>query len=95
MDLLPHRITHHLPCGEGIPNPALYVQFESQLRHELHSLGHVWLTDAFRNSYHLHYISTEGYGTLQQQYLSLLVAHHLIFCQEDALLWYFVCISRI
>ena len=72
------------------------MQFESQPSDISHRVTHTWLTDASKRSSHLSYSSKEEYEPFQQQWVSLIVAHHSISSAEKVpKIWLFLCNLRV
>ena len=82
MAAFPCNASPYFWCWDSTPNLTFCVQFESQPWQKLHNVNHKWLTDSFRSSSHLHYISMEGYETLHKQWMFFPAAHHSIFPAE-------------
>ena len=82
MAAFPCNASPYFWCWDSTPNLTFCVQFESQPWQKLHNVNHKWLTDSFRSSSHLHYISMEGYETLHKQWMFFPAAHHPIFPAE-------------
>ena len=82
MAAFPCNTSPYFWCWDSTPNLTFCVQFESQPWQKLHNVNHKWLTDSFRSSSHLHYISKEGYETLHKQWMFFPAAHHPIFPAE-------------
>ena len=90
MDTSPYSIRPHFLCMEGTQNLEFGVQFDSWPWWKWHDVNNTILVDAARISPHHSYASEEGYKSLQQQWISLLVAQHP-FPHNDRVLtiWYF------
>ena len=85
-------VKHPICHTERVPQIWLFAfHLSVDLGEKWHDLTHKGLVDAVRSSSHLSYAPKEGYETLQQQWLSLIVVHHLICCAvRIPQIWHFV-----
>jgi len=71
------------PMLRGCPKSGiLYVIWELFVVWNWHGVDHKGLVDTARSSSSHHHTPNEGYETLNDQRVSLLAAHHPIYCAE-------------
>ena len=80
------------PMLRGCPKSGiLYVIWELFVVWNWHGVDHKGLADTAQSSSSHHHTPNEGYETLNDQRVSLLAAHHPIYCAERVPnIWYFV-----
>ena len=78
MDVSHCSTASHLPCGEGATKLTLCLILERPFRQKCHRVDHMGVVYSARSSSSYSYISKAGFGTLEQQWVSLLVAQHHI-----------------
>ena len=91
MDVSPCSTLSHFLCWEGARILKFCMKFNISFQQKWYGVDHEGLVDAIKSSSNHPYTSKEGYKTRNQQWMSLLIAHHPISCTERVLkFWYFV-----
>ena len=82
MGIAPYDTPSHCLCLSGTPKCIFCFKFESIFQQNRHSVDHKGIIYAVRFPFNHSYTSKEGYETLKQQWMSLIITHHHISCAE-------------
>jgi len=96
MDVSPDSTKLHFSCKEGTQKLICFIKFGSYLGQKWHDVDHLGAVYSIRSSSNHPYISEEGYMTLEEQCMSLIVAHPRISGAERVPdIWYFAWNLRV